>query len=182
MPAIGWAMRSSEHLKAMSSICPARRRRAFEDFLSGDATAIAKLAPTSLVFGVWDSRDTQARLPRIVQSVIRAWDVSELKRQLNIIQHSIMRRLRSSPKRTSQRPKAGRRVRWRSAALCTFPRREHMAASSRAGRSCAMLRSTLSRCAASMEGTARHCATISLVLRWSPRSSLLTAFYVRAAY
>lgn len=45
-----------------------------------DAEPLAKLAPTSLVFGVWDSRDTQAKLPRIVQSVIRAWDVSELKR------------------------------------------------------------------------------------------------------
>jgi CRISPR-associated protein Csb1 len=59
---------------------PRRAREAFEDFLRGDAAAIAKLAPTSLVFGVWDSRDTQAKLPRIVQSVIRAWDVSELKR------------------------------------------------------------------------------------------------------
>lgn len=47
---------------------------------TGDATAVAKLAPTSLVFGVWDSRDTQAKLPRIVQSVIRAWDVDELQR------------------------------------------------------------------------------------------------------
>ncbi|MGY3454087.1 type I-G CRISPR-associated RAMP protein Csb1/Cas7g [Bradyrhizobium sp. USDA 4353] len=46
----------------------------------GDASAIAKLAPTSLVFGVWDSRDTQAKLPRIVQSVVRAWDVTALKR------------------------------------------------------------------------------------------------------
>jgi CRISPR-associated protein Csb1 len=59
---------------------PRAAREAFDDFLQGDATAIAKLAPTSLVFGVWDSRDTQARLPRVVQSVIRAWDVSELKR------------------------------------------------------------------------------------------------------
>jgi CRISPR-associated protein Csb1 len=59
---------------------PRAAREAFDDFLSGDATAIAKLAPTSLVFGVWDSRDTQAKLPRIVQAVIRAWDVSELKR------------------------------------------------------------------------------------------------------
>jgi CRISPR-associated protein Csb1 len=59
---------------------PGEARKAFEDFLRGDAAAIAKLAPTSLVFGVWDSRDTQAKLPRIVQSVIRAWDVSELKR------------------------------------------------------------------------------------------------------
>jgi CRISPR-associated protein Csb1 len=47
---------------------------------NGDASAIAKLAPTSLVFGVWDSRDTQAKLPRIVQSVVRAWDVTPLRR------------------------------------------------------------------------------------------------------
>ena len=54
---------------------------AFRTFLdTGDAAAIARLAPTSLVFGVWDSRDTQAKLPRIVQSVIRAWDVDDLKR------------------------------------------------------------------------------------------------------
>ena len=56
-------------------------RKAFEAFLAtGDATLIAKLAPTSLVFGVWDSRDTQAKLPRLVQSVIRAWDVDVLHR------------------------------------------------------------------------------------------------------
>ena len=55
--------------------------RAFRIFLdTGDASAIARLAPTSLVFGVWDSRDTQAKLPRIVQSVIRAWDIDDLKR------------------------------------------------------------------------------------------------------
>jgi len=52
---------------------------------ANDATAIAKLAPTSLVFGVWDSRDTQAKLPRIVQSVIRAWDVEELYRSAQYI-------------------------------------------------------------------------------------------------
>ena len=55
--------------------------RAFQAHLNtGDASGIARLAPTSLVFGVWDSRDTQAKLPRILQSVIRAWDVDELKR------------------------------------------------------------------------------------------------------
>lgn len=47
---------------------------------ANDASAIARLAPTSLVFGAWDSRDTQAKLPRIVQSVIRAWDVDVLRR------------------------------------------------------------------------------------------------------
>lgn len=45
-----------------------------------DASEIARIAPTSLVFGAWDSRDTQAKLPRIVQSVIRAWNVEKLSR------------------------------------------------------------------------------------------------------
>jgi len=61
-------------------------RTAFETFLkTGDATEIAKLAPTSLVFGVWDSRDTQAKLPRIVQSVIRAFDVDVLTRSAQYV-------------------------------------------------------------------------------------------------
>lgn len=55
-------------------------KAAFESFLDGDATAIAKLGPTSIVFGAWDSRDTSAKLPRVVQSVIRAWNVDPLKR------------------------------------------------------------------------------------------------------
>jgi CRISPR-associated protein Csb1 len=59
----------------------AEAQRAFEEFrIGGDATAIGRLAPTSLVFGAWDSRGEGAKLPRIVQSVIRAWDAQELKR------------------------------------------------------------------------------------------------------
>ena len=53
---------------------------AFRSVLRGDATDLAKLAPTSLVFGVWDSRDTQAKLPRVVASTIRAYDVRKLTR------------------------------------------------------------------------------------------------------
>ena len=54
---------------------------AFRAYLdAGDAAPIAKLAPTSLVFGAWDSRDTQAKLPRVVSCVVRAWDVDVLKR------------------------------------------------------------------------------------------------------
>jgi CRISPR-associated protein Csb1 len=61
-------------------------RSAFAALLdTGDASAIAKLAPTSLVFGVWDSRDTQAKLPRLVQSVIRAWDVDRLTRSAQYV-------------------------------------------------------------------------------------------------
>jgi CRISPR-associated protein Csb1 len=59
----------------------AEAESAFEDFrIGGNATRIAKLAPTSLVFGAWDSRGEGAKLPRIVQSVIRAWDAQELTR------------------------------------------------------------------------------------------------------
>lgn len=56
-------------------------KEAFNSLLdSNNATPIAKLAPTSLVFGVWDSRDSQAKLPRILQSCIRAEDVEILTR------------------------------------------------------------------------------------------------------
>ena len=48
-------------------------RAGFEDFRDhGKATKLAKVAPTSIVFGAWDSRDTQAKLPRLVGSTIRA--------------------------------------------------------------------------------------------------------------
>jgi len=46
----------------------------------GNAAQLAKIAPTSLVFGAWDSRATQVKLPRIVRSVIRAYNVKELTR------------------------------------------------------------------------------------------------------
>ncbi len=46
----------------------------------GDASMIAKLAPTTLVFGAWDSRGEGAKLPRLVSATIRAWDVDVLTR------------------------------------------------------------------------------------------------------
>jgi CRISPR-associated protein Csb1 len=52
----------------------------FKDLLKGNAEPLAKIAPTSLVFGVWDSRDTQARVPRLVSSTIRAFNVRRLTR------------------------------------------------------------------------------------------------------
>jgi CRISPR-associated protein Csb1 len=56
-------------------------KAAFQRFLDqGDASGIATLSPTSLVFGVWDSRDTSAKLPRILRSEMRAKDVEVLKR------------------------------------------------------------------------------------------------------
>lgn len=53
---------------------------AFKAVLKGNAGPLAKIAPTSLVFGVWDSRDTQAKLPRLIASTIRAYDVRKLTR------------------------------------------------------------------------------------------------------
>lgn len=53
---------------------------AFNSVLKGDAEPLARIAPTSLVFGVWDSRDTQAKLPRVVASTIRAFNVKKLTR------------------------------------------------------------------------------------------------------
>lgn len=55
-------------------------QEAFKNVLKGSALTLAKLAPTSLVFGVWDSRDTQAKLPRLIASTIRAFDVQKLTR------------------------------------------------------------------------------------------------------
>jgi len=54
--------------------------KAFQSVLLDDHEPLAKIAPTSLVFGVWDSRDTQAKIPRLVSSVIRAFDVRRMTR------------------------------------------------------------------------------------------------------
>lgn len=46
---------------------------------TGDAAPLCALVPTSLVFGVWDSRGGSGeKRPRIVHAVIRAWDVDVL--------------------------------------------------------------------------------------------------------
>jgi CRISPR-associated protein Csb1 len=58
---------------------------AFKRVLDGDASALAKIAPTSLVFGVWDSRDTQAKMPRLVSSTIRAFNVMKLTRSAQFV-------------------------------------------------------------------------------------------------
>lgn len=59
--------------------------QAFGAWLGGDASKLAEIAPTSLVFGAWDSRDTQAKAPRIVSSIIRAYDVEMLTRSAQYI-------------------------------------------------------------------------------------------------
>ena len=51
----------------------------------GDADPLVRVAPTTCVFGAWDSRATHARFPRIVRSVIRAYDVDVLTRSAQYI-------------------------------------------------------------------------------------------------
>lgn len=58
---------------------------AFVALGKGNAEPLARLAPTSLVFGVWDSRSTQAKAPRIVASTIRAYDVKALTRSAQYV-------------------------------------------------------------------------------------------------
>lgn len=51
----------------------------------GQATKLASIAPTSLLFGAWDSRDTQAKLPRLIASTIRAFGVKTLTRSAQYV-------------------------------------------------------------------------------------------------
>jgi CRISPR-associated protein Csb1 len=55
-------------------------QKAFQELKKGNAVPLAKLAPTSFVFGVWDSRDTQAKAPRLLAATIRAFNVAKLTR------------------------------------------------------------------------------------------------------
>ncbi len=45
-----------------------------------DSTLLAKIAPTSLVFGMWDSQKSGVKIPRLINSIIRAYDIREYRR------------------------------------------------------------------------------------------------------
>jgi len=53
---------------------------AFKAYAKGNAAPIARLGGTSLVFGVWDSRGTGVKVPRLINSIIRAFDVTSIRR------------------------------------------------------------------------------------------------------
>jgi CRISPR-associated protein Csb1 len=67
------------------SVLQAELRAAFKALQAGDAEPLARVAPTSLVFGAWDSRDTQAKAPRLIASTIRAFDVRRLTRSAQFV-------------------------------------------------------------------------------------------------
>jgi len=58
---------------------------AFKALLEGNSEPLGKIAPTSLLFGAWDSRDTQAKVPRLISSTIRAFNVRKLTRHAQFI-------------------------------------------------------------------------------------------------
>jgi CRISPR-associated protein Csb1 len=60
-------------------------RDAFQELLRGNAEKLAQIAPTSLVFGVWDSRDTSAKVPRLIASTIRAFNIDVHSRSANFL-------------------------------------------------------------------------------------------------
>jgi CRISPR-associated protein Csb1 len=74
------AHRSADAVVLASPTLAPEITKAFEALRNkGNAAPLAAIAPTSLVFGVWDSRGgTGEKRPRLVRSIIRAWDVEVL--------------------------------------------------------------------------------------------------------
>jgi CRISPR-associated protein Csb1 len=74
------AHRSADAVVLASPTLAGEIAKAFEALRSkGNAAPLSSIAPTSLVFGVWDSRGgTGEKRPRLVRSIIRAWDVEVL--------------------------------------------------------------------------------------------------------
>ena len=73
--------RAADAIIRFSTTYGPRINEAFKQYQKErDCTALLSIAPTSLVFGVWDSRATGAKIQRIVRSVIRAYNVVAIRR------------------------------------------------------------------------------------------------------
>lgn len=74
------AHRSADAVVLASPTLAGEIAKAFEALRNrGNAAPLCAIAPTSLVFGVWDSRGGSGeKRPRLVRSIIRAWDVDVL--------------------------------------------------------------------------------------------------------
>lgn len=77
---LDFAHRSADAVVQSSPTLVSKIGAAFEALRkTGDAGPLCTLAPTSFVFGVWDSRGgTGEKRPRLVRAIIRAWDVQPL--------------------------------------------------------------------------------------------------------
>ena len=58
---------------------------AFAAYRDGNPEPMAKLAPTSIVFGAWDSRGTQIKIPRLINLRIDATDVERRSRSAQYV-------------------------------------------------------------------------------------------------
>ncbi|MHB1125119.1 MAG: type I-G CRISPR-associated RAMP protein Csb1/Cas7g [Ramlibacter sp.] len=76
--------RAADALVCFSSLC-AEFFEAFKQAAKGNCWDLARLAPTSLLFGAWDSRSTKAKLPRLFKAQIRATDVELLTRSAQYV-------------------------------------------------------------------------------------------------
>lgn len=69
------AIRHTSIAEDVNKAILARKQRPYPD-----SKPLALLAPTSLIFGAWDSQATQVKVPRLINSIIRAYDVREYRR------------------------------------------------------------------------------------------------------
>lgn len=74
------AHRGADAVVQSSGDLAVKVRKAFAKLReTGDSSELCAIAPTSLIFGVWDSRGSSSeKRPRLVRSIIRAWDVEVL--------------------------------------------------------------------------------------------------------
>ena len=76
--------RAADAIVRFSSLGP-KIEEAFKARLKGDSLPMAKVAPTSLVFGVWDSRGGGLKVPRLLNSIIRAHQVDQHTRSAQYV-------------------------------------------------------------------------------------------------
>lgn len=76
--------RAADAVIRLSSLA-AEFHAAFQGAEIGDHSLLASLAPTSLLYGVWDSRSTQTKLQRIIKASVRAENVRPMTRSATFI-------------------------------------------------------------------------------------------------
>jgi CRISPR-associated protein Csb1 len=76
--------RAGDAVVRLSSLA-AEFHTAFQRADIGDHSLLASLAPTSLLYGAWDSRSTQTKLQRIIKASVRAENVRPLTRSATFI-------------------------------------------------------------------------------------------------
>jgi CRISPR-associated protein Csb1 len=69
------AIRHTSIAEDVNKAILARKQRPYPD-----SKPLALLAPTSLIFGMWDSQASGVKVPRLINSIIRAYDVCEYRR------------------------------------------------------------------------------------------------------